>query len=77
MEQLKDMTFQQFIDNCEVLRSQYQCLLVPFFNIEAIKCWKKMIYSLDMAEWKRDRIWEVLNGDITKEELEFIALYTK
>ena len=77
MKQLKDLTFQQFIENCEVLKRQYQELLTPFFNVEAIRCWKKMVYSLDIPEWKRDRIWEVLNGDITKEELEFIALYTK
>lgn len=69
-------TFQEFVDNCEVLKEQYTCLLIPFFNAPAIRCWKHMIYSLDMPEWKKDLIWEVLNNDKTIEELKHIATYT-
>ena len=52
------------LDNCKVLRSQYEELLTPFFNASAIKCWKAMIYSLDIAYWKLDKLWEYLNDDI-------------
>ncbi len=69
-------TFQEFVDNCEVLKEQYTCLLTPFFNVSAIHCWKQMIYSLKMAEWKKDLIWETLNDDITIEDLKHIAQYT-
>jgi hypothetical protein len=69
-------TFQEFVDNCEVLKEQYTCLLVPFFNASAIRCWKEMIYSLKIPEWKRDLIWEALNDDISIEELKRIAQYT-
>ena len=61
--------FDEFIDNCEVLRTQYTELLTPFFNVQAIRCWKKMIYSLNFAYWKRDKIWEYLNFDIELDEL--------
>lgn len=70
-------TFQEFVDNCEVLKEQYACLLTPFFNVSVIRCWKKMIYSLEMAEWKKDLIWETLNNDISIEELKHIAQFTK
>lgn len=69
-------TFQEFVANCEVLKDQYTCLLIPFFNAPAIRCWKKMVYSLDLPEWKKDLIWETLNDDITVEELKHIAQYT-
>lgn len=69
MEKLKDYTFKQFVDNCEVLRCQYEELLTPFFDVRVIECWRKMIYSLDMPEWRRDKIWEYLNGDETIETL--------
>lgn len=68
-------TFQEFVANCEVLKEQYTCLLIPF-NLSAIRCWKQMIYSLKIAEWKKDLIWEVLNDDITIEDLKHIAQYT-
>lgn len=63
-------TFNQFIDNIEALKSQYNEFLVPFFNAKMVRCWKKMIYSLPMKIEQRDWIWEALNGDveITKDE---------
>lgn len=70
-----NIKFDEFIDNCEVLRTQYMELLTPFFNVKAIRCWKKMIYSLNFAYWKRDKIWEYLNFDIELEEL--IAIKNK
>ena len=70
-----NIKFDEFIENCEVLRTQYTELLTPFFNVKAIRCWKKMIYSLNFAYWKRDKIWEYLNLDIELEEL--IAIKNK
>lgn len=67
---IENITFVQFIDNCEALRGQYQEVLAPFFDKKMIRLWKTMIYSLHLAEWKRDKIWEYLNDDITKQELE-------
>lgn len=76
MNDINISTFQEFVNNCEVLKEQYTCLLIPFLNASAIRCWKRMIYSLDMPEWKKDLIWEVLNNDKTIEELKHIAQYT-
>ena len=64
-----NIKFDEFVDNCEVLRLQYMELLTPFFNAHAIRCWKTMIYSLNFAYLKRDKIWEYLNLDIELEEL--------
>lgn len=30
---------------------------------------KKQIYSLEFEEWRKDKLWEYLNGDIPYEEL--------
>lgn len=66
---LKKITFRQFVENSEALKSQYQEILSPFFNAKMIKCWKTMIYSLEILEWQKDKIWEVLNDDFEIEEL--------
>ena len=70
MNDIRNITFEQFIKNSEVLVNQYARLLSPFFNADAIKCWKSMIYCLNMEEWKKDKIWETLNGDYEIEELQ-------
>lgn len=72
MNGIVDISFEDFVNNCEVLIDQYEGLLTPFFNAPAIRCWKVMIYSLKIAEWQKDRIWEVLNGDFEHEELKRI-----
>jgi hypothetical protein len=63
MENLKDYTFKQFVENIEALREQYSVLLSPFFNEKLIRCWRTMIFSLQIDYWKRERLWEVLNYD--------------
>lgn len=70
MESLKNITFRQFVQNCEALKLQYEELLTPFFDVQVIRCWKTMIYSLQIEEWRRDRLWEFLNDDYDIEELE-------
>ena len=69
MDNISNITFKQFVESAEVLRDNFQCLLTPFFHAKAIRCWKIMIYSLDMVEWKRDCIWNYLNGDMEYEDL--------
>jgi hypothetical protein len=65
-----DAIFNQFLENCEALRVQYTELLAPFFNAKMIKIWKKIIYSLKLPSYKKDKIWEYLNGDEELEELQ-------
>ena len=69
MENLSNITFKQFVESAKVLKDNYQCLLVPFFHAKEVRCWKIMIYSLEIADWKHDRLWEFLNGDLEYEEL--------
>ena len=61
--------FYLFIESAKVLKDNYECLLMPFFRPREIKCWKKMIYSLDMSESRKDKLWSYLNSDIEYEEL--------
>lgn len=70
MKSLENLTFRQFIANSRVLKQQYRECFAPFFNAELVKCWKKMIYGLQIEEWKRDKIWEYLNDDFPIECLE-------
>lgn len=61
--------FYLFIESAKVLKDNYECLLMPFFRPKEVKCWKKMIYSLDMSESRKDKLWSYLNGDLEYEEL--------
>lgn len=65
----KENDFEKFINYIVAIKTQYKELLSPFFNEKAIKNWKKIIYSLDIELWKRDRIWVFLNGDCDLEKL--------
>ena len=58
-----------FVRNAKVLKDNYECLLMPFFRVKAIWCWKKMIYSLDMSDSKKDKLWRYLNSDIEYNDL--------
>lgn len=71
-----NITFSEFVDNCEVLRDQFYGFLTPFFDVEAIKAWKNVVYSLNFPYWKRDLIWEFLNDDIEFDELQRVAKRT-
>lgn len=72
MGELNNITFKRFVENCEALKSQYQEIISPFFNIKMARCWKTMIYSLEMEEWKRDKIWEYLNDDLDEKTLQML-----
>lgn len=63
------------IDNGRTLRGMYNELLCPFFNEKEIRFWRNLLYQLELEEWKKDRIWEYLNGDIEIEEL--ILIYAR
>jgi hypothetical protein len=63
MNKIKNITFRQFVENCEELKFQYKELLTPFFNTKMVRIWKIMIYSLQMETWRKDKIWEYLNDD--------------
>lgn len=74
MKRWENGTFKQFVENAEVLKTQYEECLTPFFDKEMVKCWKKMIYSLNIERWKKDRLWEYLNDDELLEVLQKMIL---
>lgn len=61
--------YNDFIENYEVVKEYYEGLLSPFFDVPRIKVLKAKIYSLKVSTKKKDQLWELLNGDITIEEL--------
>lgn len=63
MNDITNYTFKEFVENAEALKTQYEECFTPFFNAKLVRCWKTMIYSLNIELWKRDRLWEYLNGD--------------
>ena len=68
-------TFKETIENVEVIKSQMGDIIASFwyFDLKKEVCFirnlKKQIYSLKFEEWKRDKIWEYINGYEYYEEL--------
>lgn len=68
-------TFKETIENVEVIKSQMGDIIASFWRfdlkkeVEFISNLKKQIYSLKFEEWKRDKIWEYINGYEYYEEL--------
>lgn len=71
------LDFDEFVDNIEVIKDNYTNLLSPFFDRKKIIFYKKTIYSFQIAEWKKDKLWEALNDDISIDEFYQIVKYLK
>ena len=67
--------FKETIENVEVIKSQMGDIIASFWyfdlkkEVDFIRNLKKQIYSLKFEEWKRDKIWEYINGYEYYEEL--------
>lgn len=76
---MRDLTFIEIVKCVGILKESYDLFLVSFFNSPSwartvsIKDFRDIVYDLNLAEWKKDRIWECLNDDISFEELLNIA----
>lgn len=77
MKDIIGLNFNEFIENIEVIKDNYMNLLSPFFDRKMIIFYKQTIYSFKIAEWKKDKLWEVLNNDISIEEFYQIVKYLK
>ena len=77
MKDIFFLTFDEFIDNIQVIKDNYTSLLSPFFNRNMILLYKDFIYSFNIPEWKKDKLWEVLNNDLSVEEFYQIVKYLK
>lgn len=60
----KDITLLDFLEVKEAFKKEFDTITTR----EIIKEWRDFIYSLDMAEYKKDRMWEYLNGDMQPED---------
>lgn len=65
-------TFRELVSNAKSLKQQY-CFCLDFFSYDytyeelkyknsIIRETKRKIYDLNMEEWKKDRVWEYMNG---------------
>lgn len=79
---MRDLTFIEIVKTVGILKESYDLFLVSFFSSPkwarrvAIKDFRDIIYDLNLVEWKKDRIWECLNDDLTIDELINIADHT-
>lgn len=62
----KNITLLEFNEKKEMFRDQYEKVT----SSQVKRRWKKFIFSFNMADYKRERIWEYLNGDIEKNYFE-------
>ena len=75
----QDWTFREAILNMRALKKTYEDTLRSFsyFELpEKVKFernFRSSIYSLNFEEWKKDRLWDYLNGFLFYEELISIA----
>lgn len=77
MKDIIGLNFNEFIENIEVIKDNYTSLLSPFFDRKMIIFYKQTIYSFKIAEWKKDKLWEALNNDISIDEFYQIVKYLK
>ena len=68
MKDIFVLDFNDFIENIEVIKDNYTSLLSPFFDRKMIISYKQIVYSFKTVEWKKDKLWEVLNNDVSIEE---------
>lgn len=72
-------TFEEFIENIEVIKSHTQGIIASFSSFEIKKqlLFKKQlrdkIYSLKFEEWKKDRILECIYDYFEVEKIKEIA----
>lgn len=67
-ELYSNITLQEFNNNLEEFKREYDKVKKQnYIKLQLIRRWKNWIYSLKMAEYKKDKIWEYLNDDIDKE----------
>lgn len=61
-------TFEEAVNNIKTLKTQYEKVLASFSyfefkkELEFKKNVKRSIYNLKMSEWKKDKLWEYMNG---------------
>ena len=72
-------TFDEIVYNIKALRTSYERFLTLFnyFHLkekaEFIRQTRNNFYSLNMEEWKREKLWNYMNGDELLTTLEEIA----
>lgn len=58
-----DITLIEFNQLEEMFKEDFDKIKSPTIK----RRWKRLIFSLNMADYKKERIWEYLNNDIGKE----------
>lgn len=73
------LNFKNLVIQAKALKTEYEDTL-RLFNcfylkerVNFIRTLRDSIYSLNFEEWKKDRVWDYLNGFMPYEELVSIA----
>lgn len=83
----ENWTFRDLVLNAKMLKQEYVFVLAFFSNDNVyeeikirniiIKSFKNKLYSINIEEWKLDKVWEYMNGDIGYPLLRYIARIDK
>ena len=65
-ELYKDISLLEFDRKKAMFKAEYEKVQSPIIK----RRWKKFIFSLDMVEYKREKMWEYLNGDLRDDYFE-------
>lgn len=71
----QDWNYKEVVKNIEALKSQVWDIIASFSYLEIKELiefkreLRRLIYSLKMEEWRRDRIFEYIYNDFELEEL--------
>ena len=75
MEISSDWNFKYIQNNIEAIKSEYEGILLSFFWNEIKEKYKfthetrNKVFSLNKIQyWQRERLWEVMNGDLEIEK---------
>lgn len=77
MKRFSEMSFFEIVENIDTLKTKYDGIFVSFFWREKVKKWRLFVYSFNIKETQKDRIWEYLNNDIELQLLQEIAGFEK
>lgn len=65
-ELYKNITLMDFYKRMDMFKREYNKIRTnQYIRLGLIREWRSFIYSLDMELYKKDKIWEFLNDDIS------------
>lgn len=65
----KNITLLEFKEKKEIFKREFKKAKTPIVK----RRWKKLIFNLKMADYKKEKIWEYLNDDMSKGAFDYFV----